>query len=128
MREAALEFLQQGTADRSQKPEATSQKAEASSRKPEMPEKSPNKTELRVPNPESRTGSEQSSIGDHQSAIPWLHLQWRVERLIGVFLCSETYPAFQAAERCNRQVEEAFRALERALKDALPPLGASSER
>jgi hypothetical protein len=48
-----------------------------------------------------------------------LHLQWRVERLIGVFLCSEAYPAFKAAEQCNRQVEEAFRGLEEALKKAL---------
>ena len=42
--------------------------------------------------------------------------------MIGVFLSSEAYQAFKAAERCNRRVEEAFDALERALQDALPPV------
>jgi hypothetical protein len=66
-------------------------------------------------------GSEQSTIDDRQSAIPDPHLHWTVERLIGVFLCSDAYQAFQMAEQCNRQVEEAFDALQRALEDALPP-------
>jgi hypothetical protein len=39
--------------------------------------------------------------------------------LIGVFLCSCTYPAFQAAKECNRRVEEAFRGLEGAVEGAL---------
>jgi len=39
--------------------------------------------------------------------------------LIGVFLCSWTYPAFQAAKECNRRVEEAFRGLEGAVEAAL---------
>jgi len=45
-----------------------------------------------------------------------------VERLLGVFLCSWTYPAFQAAKECNRQVEEAFRGLEGAVEAALQRL------
>src|SRR5262249_43704757 len=72
---------------------------------------------------DSESSGEQSSIDNHQSAIPRpsailddLHLQWRVERLIGVFLLSETYHAFKAAEQYNRTVEEAFRALGRALE------------
>src|SRR5262249_22497715 len=78
-------------------------------------------------------GSKQSSIDNGQSAFPKagtignpglddLRLQWRVERLIGVFLCSEAYHAFKAAEHCNRRVEEAFGALERALEPALQRL------
>jgi hypothetical protein len=51
-----------------------------------------------------------------------LHLQWRVERLIGVFLCSEAYHALKAAKECNRRVEEAFRALQGALEGALQRL------
>ena len=39
--------------------------------------------------------------------------------MIGVFLCSWTYPAFQAAKECNRSVEEAFRGLEGAVEAAL---------
>ena len=39
--------------------------------------------------------------------------------MIGVFLCSCTYPAFQAAKECNRRVEEAFRGLEGAVEGAL---------
>ena len=58
----------------------------------------------------------QSSIVDD------LHLQWRVERLIGVFLCSEAFWTFKPVQECNRRVEEAFQALERAVHDALPPL------
>src|SRR6516164_2963795 len=69
--------------------------------------------EPRVPNPDS----EQSSTENRQSSI--LGLQWKVERLIGVFLCSWTYPAFQAAKECNRRVEEAFRGLEGAVEAAL---------
>jgi len=69
----------------------------------------------------------QSSIDNHQSSIPKPRvpnpalngLQWKVERLIGVFLCSWTYPAFQAAKECNRRVEEAFRGLEGAVEAAL---------
>src|SRR6516225_3870295 len=79
--------------------------------------------EPRVPNPDS----EQSSIDNHQSSSPEPRvpspgldrLQWKVERLIGVFLCSWTYPAFQAAKECNRRVEEAFRGLEGAVEGAL---------
>src|SRR6516164_5923022 len=79
--------------------------------------------EPRVPNPDS----EQSSIDNHQSSSPEPRvpspgldrLQWKVERLIGVFLCSWTYPAFQAAKECNRSVEEAFRGLEGAVEAAL---------
>jgi len=92
------------------------------------------KPEPRNPNP---GGSEQSSIDNHQSQIPspgpripnfrqqqldGMRLQWRVERLIGVFLCSEAYPAFKAAAECNHRVEKAFQDLERALQDALPPV------
>jgi hypothetical protein len=67
--------------------------------------------------------SEQSSIDNRQSTI-----LWRVEHLIGVFLCSEAYQAFNAAEQCNRRVEEAFGALEVALDDALGRLEAGSEQ
>src|SRR6516164_9536467 len=76
--------------------------------------------EPRNPNPEPQvpdSGSGQSSIDNRQSAL--LDLQWKVERLLGVFLCSWTYPAFQAAKECNRQVEEAFRGLEGALEEVL---------
>jgi len=79
--------------------------------------------EPRNPNPEPQvpdSGSGQSSIDNRQSAI--LDLQWKVERLLGVFLCSWTYPAFQAAKECNRQVEEAFRGLEGAVEAALQRL------
>jgi hypothetical protein len=48
--------------------------------------------------------------------------------LIGVFLCSEAYHACQAAEQCNRRVEEAFGALEGALDNALGRLEAGSEQ
>ena len=80
------------------------------------------KQEVRSQEPEARrearsAASEQSSIDNRQSS-----LLWRVEHLIGVFLCSEAYHAFKAAEQCNRRVEEAFDALERALQDALPPV------
>jgi len=50
-------------------------------------------------------------------------VQWKVERLIGVFLCSWTYPAFQAAKECNRRVEEAFRGLEGAVEAAMARRG-----
>jgi len=46
-----------------------------------------------------------------------------VERLIGVFLCSWTYPAFQAAKEGNRRVEEAFRGLKGAVEAALQRIG-----
>jgi len=36
--------------------------------------------------------------------------------LIGVFLCSWTYAAFEAAKESNRRVEEAFRTLEGAVE------------
>src|SRR6516162_5069532 len=75
------------------------------------------KPEPQVPDP----GPGQSSIDNHQSAI--LGLQWKVERLIGVFLCSWTYPAFKAAEECNRRVEKAFRTLEGAVEAALARRG-----
>jgi len=68
------------------------------------------KPEPQVPDP----GPGQSSIDNRQSAIRAL-----VERLIGVFLCSWTYPAFEAATECNRRVEEAFRGLEGAVEAAL---------
>jgi hypothetical protein len=45
-----------------------------------------------------------------------------------VFLCSEAYQAFQAAEQCNRGVEEAFGTLEGALDDALGRLVVGSEQ
>jgi hypothetical protein len=48
-----------------------------------------------------------------------------VEALLAPFLCSEAYQAFKAAQQCNRRVEDAFRALERALEAALPPLAVS---
>jgi hypothetical protein len=71
---------------------------------------------------------EQSSIDNRQSPIlDGLHLRWRVERLIGVFLCSEAYHAFKAAEQWNRRVEEAFRALQAAVNDALGRLGIGSQ-
>jgi len=76
--------------------------------------------EPRNPNPEPpvpNPGSGQSAIENRQSSI--LGLQWKVERLIGVFLCSWTYPAFKAAKECNRRVEEAFRGLEGAVEGAL---------
>ena len=79
--------------------------------------------ETRNPNPEPQvpdSGSGQSSIDNHQLAI--LDVQWKVERLIGVFLCSWTYPAFKAAEECNRRAEEAFRTLEGAVEAALARL------
>jgi hypothetical protein len=70
---------------------------------------------------ESGSG-EQSPIDDRQTS-----LLWRVEHLIGVFLCSEAYHAFMAAEQCNRLVEEAFDGLERALQNALGRLEVGSE-
>ena len=42
--------------------------------------------------------------------------------MIGVFLCSEAYPAFKAASEWNRRVDEAFQVLQRALQDVLPPV------
>ena len=64
-----------------------------------------------------------------QQPLDGMRLQWRVERLIGVFLCSEAYPAFKAASEWNRRVEEAFQVLQRALQDVLPPVeGVSSQR
>ena len=84
--------------------------------------------EPQIENPKSKT-QEQSAIDNRQSSIPGqssilddLHLQWRVERMIGVFLCSEAYQALKAAKQCNRRVEEAFRALEGALEPALQRL------
>jgi hypothetical protein len=67
---------------------------------------------------EDSGSGEQSPIDDRQTT-----LLSRVEHLIGVFLCSEAYQAFNAAEQRNRRVEEAFGDLERALQDALPPVG-----
>jgi hypothetical protein len=94
-----------------------------------------------APNSEPRNpdpGQEgQSSTGNHPSAMPkpggqpldGMRLQWRVERLIGVFLCTEAYPTFKAAAECNHRVEKAFQDLERALQDVLPPVeGVSSQR
>jgi len=46
----------------------------------------------------------------------------RVEGLIGVFLCSEAFQTLKPIEECNRRVEEAFQALERALQDVLRPV------
>ena len=43
--------------------------------------------------------------------------------MIGVFLCNWTYPAFKAAEECNRRVEKAFRTLEGAVEAALARRG-----
>jgi hypothetical protein len=57
-----------------------------------------------------------------QQPLDGMRLQWRVERLIGVFLCSEAYPAFKAASECNHRVEEAFQVLQRAPQDVLPPV------
>ena len=101
-----------------QEPEGGNQKSEARSKK----------QEVRSQEPEARrearsAASEQSSIDNLQSS-----LLWRVEHLIGVFLCSEAYHAFKAAERCNRRVEEAFDALEGALDDALGRLEVGSEQ
>jgi len=42
-----------------------------------------------------------------------------VERLIGVFLCSEAFQTFKPIEECNRRVEEAFQVLERALDEVV---------
>jgi hypothetical protein len=75
----------------------------------------------KIPNPKSKI-KEQSPIDDRQKTI-----LWRVEHLIGVFLCSEAYQAFNAAEECNHQVEEAFDALQGALDDALGRLEVGSE-
>jgi len=69
---------------------------------------------------ESKIGNPKSKIDKPRDPNPALDgLQWKVERLIGVFLCSCTYPAFQAAKECNRRVEEAFRGLEGAVEGAL---------
>jgi hypothetical protein len=77
---------------------------------------------------ESGSG-EQSSINNRQSAsLDGLRLQWRVERLIGVFLCSEAYHAFKAAQQCNRRVEEAYRGLESAVQKALDQKDAEAAR
>ena len=48
--------------------------------------------------------------------------------MIGVFLCSEAYPAFKAAAECNRRVDEAFQVLQRALQDVLPPVEGVGKR
>ena len=80
---------------------------------------------------ERSAASEQSSIDDRPSAIPdadsrtpnpheedeldAMEVRSRVERLIGVFLCSEAFQTFKPVQECNRRVEEAFQALERAL-------------
>ena len=48
--------------------------------------------------------------------------------MIGVFLCSEAYHAFKAAEQCNRRVEEAFRGLESAVQKALDRKDAAATR
>ena len=45
-----------------------------------------------------------------------------MERLVGVFLCSEAFQTFKPVEECNRRVEEAFQTLERALQSVLPPI------
>jgi hypothetical protein len=87
------------------------------------------KIENQTPRMEESGSGEQSSIDNHQSAIlEGLHLQWRVERLIGVFLCSEAYHAFKAADQCNRRVEEAFRGLESAVQKALDRKDAAAAR
>jgi len=117
---------------KAEKQEAEEQKAEARSKESEAGGAgSPRPAQSLIANPQSTiptAGSERSSIDSRQSAIvDGLRLQWRVERLIGVFLCSEAYHAFKAAEQCNRRVEQAFRALERALEDALGRLRVGSE-
>ena len=103
-----LQALEKAMAEK-QEPEGGNQKSEARSQKPEV----------RSQEPEARrearsAASEQSPIDNRQSII-----LWRVEHLIGVFLCSEAYHAFKAAEQCNRRVEEAFGTLEGALDAAL---------
>src|SRR5215831_7334004 len=107
---------------RKRRAEARKQKQEARSQEPEAK----HGTGDRLQETDAGLGM-QSSIDNHQSSIPKPRvpnpalngLQWKVERLIGVFLCSWTYPAFQAAKECNRQVEEAFRGLEGAVEAAL---------
>ena len=112
-----LQALEKAMAEK-REPEGGNQKSEARSKK----------QEVRSQEPEARrearsAASEQSSIDNRQST-----LLWRVEHLIGVFLCSEAYHAFKAAEQCNRRVEEAFGALERALQEALGRLEVGSEQ
>ena len=107
---------------RKRRAEARKQKQEARSQEPEAK----HGTGDRLQETDAGLGM-QSSIDNHQSSIPKPRvpnpalngLQWKVERLIGVFLCSWTYPAFQAAKECNRRVEEAFRGLEGAVEAAL---------
>ena len=48
--------------------------------------------------------------------------------MIGVFLCSEAYHAFKAAQQCNRRVEEAYRGLESAVQKALDQKDAEAAR
>ena len=107
-----------------QKSEARGQRQGARSQESEAPA-----SQLKMENQKAKIKSQeseagvQSSIDNRQSTLlDHLHLHWRVERLIGVFLCSEAYHAFKAAEQCNRRVEEAFGALERALEPALQRL------
>jgi len=113
-----------------EKSEAGSQESEGGTQKTE-PEGRNQKSGAR--SQESEAESDQSSLDNGPSAFPKagtignpglddLRLQWRVERLIGVFLCSEAYHAFKAAEQYNRRVGEAFGALERALEPALQRL------
>ena len=118
---------------KAEKQEAEEQKAEARSKESEAGGAgSPRPAQSLIANPQSTiptAGSERSSIDSRQSAIvDGLRLQWRVERLIGVFLCSEAYHAFKAAQQCNRRVEEAYRGLESAVQKALDQKDAEAAR
>jgi hypothetical protein len=102
----------QGTEVEKQKAEGRNQNSEARSRESEDGDASET-AESKIQNLKSKIT---------ESSIAELDPQWTVEQVIGVFLCGEAYLAFKSAEQCNRRVEEAFAALERALQDVLPPL------
>jgi hypothetical protein len=112
-----LQALEKAMAEK-QEPEGGNQKSEGRSKKQEVRSQEPETRREARP-----AKSEQSSIDNRQSII-----LGRVEHLIGVFLCSEAYHAFQAAEQCNLRVEEAFDAVGQALQDALPPVEWETKR
>jgi hypothetical protein len=93
---------------------------------PEVRNPNPKSLRPKILNPKSQIQNSKSkspgSANPGGQQLDGMRPQWRVEHLIGVFLCSEAYPAFKAAAECNHRVEEAFQVLERALQDALPPV------
>jgi hypothetical protein len=88
------------------------------------PEGGTQKQKPEVRNQKSESGAPESRIPspEEEDELDPMEVRSRLERLIGVFLCSEAFQTFKPIEECNRRVEEAFQALERSLQDVLPPI------